>query len=131
MKTVTHQPKKIPTMKTTSLRSAFAALSTTLALGTFVATALAGPGPQYWNKAPAPAAPAAKSATASACGGCSDTTQWKISDRGPAGKGVPGASVASRTHGCTNCSGEVVSTPSQTKDTMTRAAACGSMMCCK
>jgi hypothetical protein len=124
------KPKKFPTMKTTSLRSSFAALAVTLALGAFAAVAFAGPGPQYWNKAPSPV-PAAKSVTASACGGCSDTTQWKISDRGPSGKGVPGASVASRTHGCTNCSGEVVSTPNQTKDTMTRAATCGTMMCCK
>jgi len=119
-------------MKTTSarsLRSSFAALAVTLALGTFAATALAGPGPQYWNKAPSPA-PAAKS-TVSPCGGCSDTTQWKISDRGPSGKGVPGASVTSRTHGCTSCSGAVVTTPGQTKDTMTRAAACSTLMCCK
>lgn len=123
------KPKKFPTMKTTSSRSAFAVLAATLALGTFAAVALAGPGPQYWNKAPSPA-PAAKTA-AVACGGCSDTTQWKISDRGPSGKGVPGASVANRTHGCTSCSGDIVRSSVQTKDTMTRAAACGTMACCR
>lgn len=116
-------------MTTFTAPRTLAALVAALTLGTFAAVSLAGPGPQYWNKAPS-ATPAAKTAPAG-CASCTDTAQWKISDRGPSGQGVAGASLASRTHGCSSCSGTVVSSAQQTKDTMTRAAACGTMVCCK
>ena len=89
-----------------------------------------GPGPQSWMKAPAPQ-PAAPVALGT-CSGCSTTIQWKISDRGPAGKGVAAASVARCTHSCTACSATTVAdTNGQTHSTMVTAAACGQMLCCK
>ena len=117
-------------MKTLSSARTLALLAAALALGSFSAVALAGPGPQYWNKAPAaaPAAPAAPK-----CTGCTTTTTtpFASNDRGPAGKGANYAGVTKTTHGCTLCTGTIETAKGQTKDTMTRAAACGTMLCCK
>jgi hypothetical protein len=131
--TPTHHPKikRFAPMTTLTSSRSLAALVATLALGTFAAVALAGPGPQYWSKSSSKPASPPSAPSAATCGGCSDTVQWKISDRGPSGKGVSGASVASRTHGCTSCSGEILTSSGQTKDAMTRAATCGTIVCCK
>lgn len=115
-------------MKTLTPARTLTLLAATLALGSSSVVALAGPSAQYSNKSPS--TPAAKSASAG-CGACSDTIKWKISDRGPAGKGVASASVAGRTHQCTSCAGAIVRAPGQTTDTMTRTAACGTVVCCK
>ncbi|MCX6955729.1 MAG: hypothetical protein NTV51_26595 [Verrucomicrobia bacterium] len=108
---------------------ALPALAAFLASLGFAAIALAGPGPQYWNR-PAPSAPAAKPAPAS-CGGCATTTPSLSGDRGPNGRGAHDAAIAQSMHSCSLCSGAVTTTHSQTKDTMVRAAACGTLACCR
>ena len=73
-------------MKTLTSARTLALLAATLALGSFGAIALAGPGPQYWNKAPAPAAPATPK-----CTGCTTTrtTPFASNVRGPREKARP------------------------------------------
>ena len=120
--------ENFPTMKTLTSARTLALLAATLALGSFSAVALAGPGPQYWNKAPAPAVPATPK-----CAGCTTTTTtpFASNDRGPAGKGANYAGVTKTTHGCSICTGTIETAKGQTKDTMTRAAACSTLLCCK
>lgn len=103
----------------------------------FAALALAGPGPQYFNRTTAqPAAkpaPALKSEApvAGKCDGCKTTTTWAIRDRGPAGKGVPGASIVGSQHSCARCTGAVVTQNGKTIHGMTHSAVCGPVLCCK
>lgn len=101
----------------------------TLALGAFATAALAGPGPQFWNKPPTPA-PTPTVADAK-CSGCKTTTQVTGDDRGPAGKGVAVRSVASTTHACSSCTGTVVATKADKQDTMISSPACTTLLCCK
>jgi hypothetical protein len=119
-------------MKTYSPSSLRTVLLSALALGAFAASAFAGPGPQHWNKAPAPAAKASATATSDGkCTGCKTATKWVVSDRGPAGKGISGASVAGKSHTCTGCAGQVVTEKNKVNDTMTHGEACAPMLCCK
>ncbi len=79
-----------------------------IASSLFAALALAGPGPQYWNKtAPKPAEKAAPvkmdEHPTGKCGGCKTSPTWAVGDRGPAGKGI-GVRVAGYSHSCTGCS---------------------------
>jgi hypothetical protein len=107
------------------------------ASGLFVAAALAGPGPQYWQqmeKTRAENAGKRKAAAPTAvetCEGCKTTPIWVVNDRGPAGKGAPGSRVAGYAHSCVSCAGSVVTENGKAKDGMTRAAACETMRCCK
>ncbi|MDO8543656.1 MAG: hypothetical protein Q7S40_24715 [Opitutaceae bacterium] len=119
-------------MKTKSPRRVRSALVAILAAGAFTATLLAGPGPQYWNKSPAPA-PAAKPhpATTEKCPDCKTTTRWVIGDRGPAGKGVAGASIAGKTHECKGCAGVKVAEKGKVQDTMVHSQKCNPLLCCK
>ena len=98
--------------------------------GFFAAAVFAGPGPQYWNR---PAAKPLKSEapTAAKCEGCKTTPIWGPSDRSPAGKGAPSARVIGTKHECARCAGAVASEHGKAKDSMTRDALCGSMLCCK
>jgi hypothetical protein len=104
-------------------------------LGTLATASFAGPGPQYWIRPAKPSAPAAKSETpapvATACAGCKTTNIVTVSDRGPAGKGVPGARIAGTKHECSLCSGSVSREDGKSSGTITHTAACGSIACCK
>ena len=107
-----------------------------LASGVFAAAALAGPGPQYWNR------PAAKPVQKPApvkmdehptgkCDGCKTTSIWAISDRGPAGKGVPGSRVTGYAHSCTGCVGKNSTENGTAKTDMQHGAGCAKLVCCK
>lgn len=123
-------------MKTNSLNSLRSILSASLALAAFSTTLLAGPGPQYWSKSTTPPPAVKEQAKPKApgpakCDGCKTTTKWIISDRGPAGKGVPGASIAERKHECKGCSGTVVTEKRTTTGTMVHSEKCLALLCCK
>ena len=109
-------------------------ISTTgaLALAAFVTAAMAGPGPQFWNR-PQPTNRETKSTPAAAakCDGCKESVRWTISDRGPAGKGVPGSSIASRSHTCGSCTGTILNEKGAVKDGMAHGNACARLQCCK
>jgi hypothetical protein len=107
-----------------------------LASGFFAAAALAGPGPQYWNRpaakpAPKPEAPKTEVPIDGKCAGCKTTRIWVISDRGPSGKGAPGASVVGKKHECTRCTGSIATEKGKTTDTMKHDAACSPALCCR
>lgn len=105
--------------------------------GLLATAALAGPGPQYWNRPVAK--PAQKSESASKpetsnpakCSGCKTTPIWGASDRGPAGKGVAGARLVGSRHECARCPGVVSTEKGKANDTMTHNAACKPLLCCK
>jgi hypothetical protein len=109
----------------------------------FAAALLAGPGPQYWIRptvASAPKAAAAPKAgvapkaevpVVAKCDGCKTTPLWVVSDRGPAGKGVPGTRVVGSQHSCTRCVGINATEHGKVKSVMTPSAACGPLLCCK
>ena len=100
------------------------------ALGLFATLTFAGPGPQYWNR-PATKLPETKSPAAAAkCPGCSTTVKWVTGDRGPAGKGIPGTSVAGKTHTCSFCTGTVTTEKGRTSHAMTHASPCAQLRCC-
>lgn len=65
------------------------------------------------------------------CEGCQTTPNWVLGDRDPAGKGVPGMSVAGKRHACENCTGTITNEKGRVKDTMARSNACASLLCCK
>lgn len=109
---------------------------TLLASSLLAAAALAGPGPQYWNKS-APAKLAEKPTAVKMdehptgkCDGCKTTPIWVISDRGPAGKGVPGVRLTGYAHSCTGCTGRTVTENGKVKPAMTHAAGCAKLACC-
>ncbi len=122
-------------MKTsrTLLQAAAGLFATSL----ITALALAGPGPQHFNRTTAQ--PVAKPATppkatapvAGKCDACKTTTTWAIGDRGPAGKGAPGASITGSSHECGRCTGTMVVAKATAKNAMTHAATCATMVCCK
>lgn len=122
-------------MKTS--RVLFHAAAGLFATSLIAALALAGPGPQYFNRAttqPAPkSAPAPQTSTpvAGKCDGCKTTTTWAIRDRGPAGKGVPGASIVGSQHSCARCTGTVVTQNGKVSQGMTHSAICSQVLCCK
>lgn len=101
------------------------------------AAALAGPGPQYWNRPAAKSTQASESASKSAtavpakCGDCKTTPIWGPSDREPAGKGVAGARLLGSRHECARCPGEVTTEKKRVTDRMIHNAACSQMLCCK
>ena len=107
--------------------------------GIIAAVAFAGPGPQYWNRsAPTPKAKAEAEAVtkteapvAGKCDGCKTTPIWVVSDRGPAGKGIPGARIVGSTHSCARCTGTLATQNGKVKDGMTHNAGCGPLLCCK
>jgi hypothetical protein len=107
-----------------------------VASGLFVAAALAGPGPQYWAKSPAkpaekPAPPKMDEHPTGKCDGCKTTPIWVVSDRGPAGKGVPGARVTGYAHSCSGCGGKIAMENGKTKAEMKHSAGCTALVCCK
>jgi hypothetical protein len=114
-------------MKTLTSARTLALLAAALALGSFNAVALAGPGPQYWNKAPA-AAPTAP--TAPPWAGCTTTTPFASNDRGPNGRGAHDAAVANTIPSRSVCPGTIATAKGQTKDTLSRTAAYGTILCC-
>jgi hypothetical protein len=104
--------------------------------GIFAAAAIAGPGPQYWNRpatkpAPKPEAAKTEAPVAAKCDGCKTTPIWVSNNREPAGKGVPGARVVGSTHSCARCTGTVAAQNGKVKDGMTHNAGCGPLLCCK
>ena len=106
-----------------------------LAGGFFAAAALAGPGPQYWNKtalkpADKPAPVKMDEHPTGKCDGCKTTPNWVVGDRGPAGKGV-GLRVAGYSHSCTGCVGKIVTENGKTKGDMKHAPGCATLICCK
>ena len=103
-----------------------------LTLGALATLTYAGPGPQYWNR-PATAAPKESkepAASPAKCPGCKTVVKWVTGDRGPAGKGVPGSSVAGKTHTCTFCTGATTTEKGTTTHAMTHANPCAQMRCC-
>ena len=106
-----------------------------IASGLFVAAALAGPGPQFWNRpAPAPKSEApAKPETPppAKCDGCKTTKIWEHTSTGPAGKGTTSARVVGSRHSCSRCAGTITSQSGKVNDTMTHATACAPLFCCK
>lgn len=117
-------------MKTLNLFRASAAL---IVSGVFAASTLAGPGPQYWNR---PSAKPAEKPTpvkmnehpSGNCDGCKTTPIWVVGDRGPAGKGAPGARITGNAHACTGCVGTV---NGKVKSNMQHGAGCVKLVCCK
>ena len=119
-------------MKSTLLRTSIGILAS----GMIVAAVLAGPGPQYWNRGaskptPTPVAPKADETSAGKCDGCKTTPIWVVSDRGPAGKGIPGTRVTGYSHSCTRCSGKIATEGGKTKTGMTHGVDCTKLACCK
>ena len=116
---------------------------TLLVSGALAAALMAGPGPQYWNRPTPPSAPKAQAApetrvapkaalpVAAKCEGCKTTPIWVVSDRGPAGKGVPGTRVVGSQHSCTRCVGTNTVEHGKVKNTMIPNAVCGPLLCCK
>jgi hypothetical protein len=104
--------------------------------GIFAAAALAGPGPQYWNR---PAATSAKkpdaqkieAPVAGKCAGCTTSPIWGSNNREPGGKGAPSARVVGSTHSCARCTGSVATQNGKVKDGMTHDVGCGPLLCCK
>lgn len=107
-----------------------------IASGLFAAGALAGPGPQYWNRPAAKSAPKSETApkaeapVAGKCDGCKTTPIWAAGDRSPAGKG-PYQQVIGKKHECGRCAGAVATERGTVKNTMTHNAGCGPLLCCK
>src|SRR5688572_24929035 len=99
--------------------------------GFFAAAALAGPGPQFWNRPAAKPAPKPDATTTAKCEGCKTTPIWAPSDRSPAGKGAPSARVIGTKHECGRCAGTLTREHGKMKDGMTRDAACVPIGCCK
>ena len=107
-----------------------------LASGLFAAAAFAGPGPQYWSKsapklAENPALVKMDEHPTGKCDGCKKTPIWVISDRGPSGKGAPGARVTGYSHSCTGCDGKIVTENGKTKSDMKHSPGCATLVCCK
>lgn len=102
-----------------------------LVSGLFAAAALAGPGPQYWIRSAAKPAPKTEAPIVGKCDGCRTSNIWVVSDRGPAGKGVPGARITGTRHECARCTGAVASENGTVKNSMAHNAACGPLLCCK
>src|SRR5687768_18910 len=80
--------------------------------GLFAATALSGPGAEYWIR-PAkpvtkPEAPKTEAPVVGKCVDCKTSPVWAFNNREPAGKGAPGARVVGNKHECARCSGAVV-----------------------
>ena len=65
------------------------------------------------------------------CDGCRTTAIWRISDRGPAGKGVSGTSIAGKNHSCTGCVGTIASEKREKKADIKHSKACAAVICCK
>lgn len=120
-------------MKTNLLRTS----AGIIASGFFAAAALAGPGPQFWNRptaAPAPKADApAKPETPppAKCDGCKTTKIWEHTSTGPAGKGTSSARVVGSRHSCARCAGAITNQSGKVTDAMTHNPACGPLLCCK
>lgn len=107
-----------------------------LASGLFAAAALAGPGAQYWSRSAPKLNPKAQTATtegpaAGKCSDCKTTRVWSVSDRGIAGKGVPGTKVTGKRHECARCTGSIVSNQGKLRNSMVHDAACAPALCCK
>jgi hypothetical protein len=108
-----------------------------LVSGVLAAALVAGPGPQYWNRPAAASAPKSEAAqkvetpAASKCEGCKTTPIWVVSDRGPAGKGVPGTRVVGSQHSCARCTGTNTVEHGKVKNAMIPNAMCGPLLCCK
>ena len=107
-----------------------------VASGFFAAAMLAGPGPQYWNRpapkpAEKPAAVAMNEHPTGKCDSCKATPIVTVSDRGPAGKGIPGTRVTGYSHSCNGCVGRIAVETGQTKASMKHAAGCATLLCCK
>jgi hypothetical protein len=101
------------------------------------AAVFAGPGPQYWQQMEKTRAENAATQkadpppAASKCGGCKTTPVWVVSDRGPAGKGVPGSRVIGYSHTCTSCVGKNVTENGRVKADMKHATGCATLVCCR
>jgi hypothetical protein len=99
--------------------------------------AIAGPGPQFWNRPAAKSAQAAESASKSnpaspaKCDACKTSPIWGTNNREPAGKGAAGARLLGSRHECARCPGVVTMEKNQVNDRMTHNAACSQMLCCK
>ena len=99
--------------------------------------ALAGPGPQYWNKLSSN--PAEKTSPVKMddhptgkCDGCKTNRVWSINDRGIAGKGFPpGARVSGSSHSCSGCDGKNTSEKGKIKAEMKHSDGCAKLVCCK
>jgi hypothetical protein len=110
--------------------------SSALFVGSLLAAAaIAGPGPEYWNKVrPTPAAKPVPvkmdEHPAGQCNGCKTTPNWVMGDRGPAGKRV-GLRVVGYSHACTGCTGTITTANGQAKSDMKHAAGCATLVCCK
>lgn len=119
-------------MKTPTLNRSWLGI---LGSGLLAAAALAGPGPQPGHSAPPPPekAPRVKvdGHPTGKCEGCRMVPIWVISDRGPAGKGVPGARVTGYSHSCTGCVGKNRTENGKTTLGMQHGPACAALGCCK
>ncbi len=119
-------------MKTrTLIRTSFGIIAS----GLLAAAALAGPGPQYWNKttskpAEKPAPVKMDEHPTGKCDGCKTTPIWVNGDRGPAGKGV-GLRVAGYSHSCKGCVGTLTTENGKTKADMKHAEGCAKLVCCR
>lgn len=105
--------------------------------GLVVASALAGPGPEFrmWRLA-RPATPAvkiAKSDTAKAnlCGDCAAVTLVKVENRNPMGKGLPTNEMIGSKHSCSNCSGSTTIINGVAKGQIAHGTGCGQLECCE
>lgn len=93
--------------------------------GLLAAAAFAGP--------PAATKPAPKleGSPTVKCDGCKTTPISVVSDRGPAGKGVPGTRVVGSQHSCARCAGTNTVEHGKVKNAMIPNAVCGPLLCCK
>jgi hypothetical protein len=115
-------------MKTRTLtRTSFGIIASSL----IAAAALAGPGPQYWNRPAAMKADTVKKdgPVPAKCDGCKTAPIWVMGDKAPAGKGV-GLHVVGKKHECSRCTGAVVTENGRVKSDMKHNTACGPLLCC-
>jgi hypothetical protein len=112
----------------TLLQTAVTIMASSLLAG----AALAGPGPQFWHRpAPKPAPAKMDEHPTGKCEGCKTTPIWVVSERAPAGKGIPRARITGSSHACTGCSGKNTMENGQARPDMQHAAGCAKLVCCK
>lgn len=101
----------------------------------FAASALAGPGPEYWlNRAAKPApktAAKAETPIAAKCGDCKTTPIRVMVHQTPTGKGTPTWANVGSKHSCASCTGTTTVVNGKINDRMTHRAGCVALVCCK
>jgi hypothetical protein len=116
-------------------RNLFKTSAAILMSGVLAATTLGARGPENWTKgrgkpAEKPASVRMDEHPTGKCDGCKTTRIWRVSDRGPVGKGMSGARVTGSKHSCTGCVGTIATEKDKTKADMKHSDGCAKLACC-